>query len=374
MMPVRLFKVLRWKRCSSHPFKTETSGRFCSFTYQTKIRLQTLRFILQQNIRGLPEYILYLLANETCRPLLQQSLVDHEWDASLETLFALCDENLISGEIVLRIVARKSIGFFAHHVVNSTSYDARTIDKILNEPLITPATKNAPPSSNVDMMQRLIELMAEQLFFSAESSASDSLDCDPILGVIETLRRLLRDTVKSQQGESPIVVKRFVAGVFQTAKATGIWDPQLLQTSVAEWPDTLTKDQVPLALRQESVAVFYQLSTSTRPCSLELFDAILCSDLVRQPDGLPDLWVIGGLLFLRKKRAYKQLQKLIDQDQIVAAYAKDPQRSASLFAKPDPAPATIGIAARGAEVQRHCSVSLGSNVDFSCSYRWFTGS
>ncbi|MCA9174762.1 MAG: VWA domain-containing protein [Planctomycetales bacterium] len=178
-----------------------------------------------------------------------------------------------------------------------------------------------------DLARRILSEEADEQALSAWNPLQWVLELHWREATRESLRALESVARHINAGEL------FAAAALVTARRQGHWNARIVGLCATGYPPVLARDDIPLAVKRTALTVLHELATCQEADSQTLC-ALLNGELCRHEDGGLDLWAVGAVMAMRRKCPYQLVLELYDEQEIVAAFWRDPVRALSLFRHP----------------------------------------
>jgi len=137
------------------------------------------------------------------------------------------------------------------------------------------------------------------------------------------------------QGWKPELVRRVMASILRASALVRSTPRAAAGLCAVFHPPFLKAAWVPRGVRHGAVAALYTSGSAKPNFPDEDVRALIASDLARRPSGRLDLWVVGGLLRLVHSHPYKRLLRWVKLDEVLSAFAEDPEYAAPLLCLKD---------------------------------------
>jgi hypothetical protein len=139
----------------------------------------------------------------------------------------------------------------------------------------------------------------------------------------------------SLQAWKPELVRRFMASILRASALSRSTPRAAAGLCAVFYPPFLKAAWVPRGVRYGAIAALYSSGSPKPDFEDEQVRAMIAGDLARRPSGRLDLWVIGGLLRLVHGHPYKRLLRWVKLDDVLTAFAEDPEYAAPLLCLKD---------------------------------------
>lgn len=127
------------------------------------------------------------------------------------------------------------------------------------------------------------------------------------------------------------LARRIIASILRAFARKGSMPKTAAGVCAIFYPRFLTAAWVPRAVRYGAVTSLYVFGLHAPRLEDDEVKALFACDLCRRPSGSLDLWVLGGLLQLVKSHPYKRLLRWVKLDDVLAAFAEDPEHAAPIL-------------------------------------------
>lgn len=286
---------------------------FGLFHSEPTIRREALAQYLDRTQGILNSWPFHLRFDHACADIVRSSLKERVFKIGLETIAELRMDGTIDSNEAIRLLAQIDSAALRSLLLNGPKIDTSIVEQILDEEVaIQPEVLGA-------ILSDTFAVLLDMIWIESESTTQD------IAKVFDTLRDILASSRKSGLAE-----RAFVAGLV-ISQRHGHWNKRLLALTLPYLPRQLRMEQIPIELRKESVQVLYSMRKSVPHYGVSEFHAILETSVVRMPDGLLDLFVLGGILYWMKKTPYGFYAKFLTVELIAKSFLAHQRTSLPFF-------------------------------------------
>lgn len=137
------------------------------------------------------------------------------------------------------------------------------------------------------------------------------------------------------QSSKPQLGRRVVASILRTSALARSTPRAAAGLAALIHPPFLKAAWIPRGIRHGAIAALYASGSPKPGFSDDDVRTLVESDLARKSSGKLDLWVIGGLLRLVHGHPYKRMLGWVTLDEVLSAFADDPEYAAPLLCLKD---------------------------------------